>query len=94
MPIVDRNENDSRLWYYRLQASAIGWNPGVNVLLPDYYRTSGHTYPVLYMLHGGAEDFRQFDFMGIRQWTAGRPIVVVIPDAGPPAGSGVADDNL
>src|SRR5262249_46668205 len=29
--IVDRNENDARLWYYRFQTSAIGWNPGVNV---------------------------------------------------------------
>lgn len=43
--IVDRNENDPRLWYYRFQTSAIGWNPGVNVLLPDDYRTSGRTYP-------------------------------------------------
>ncbi len=56
--IVDRNENDPRLWYYRFQTSAIGWNPGVNVLLPDDYRTSGRTYPVLYMFHGGNEDFR------------------------------------
>ena len=34
LSIVDRNENDPRLWYYRFQTSAIGWNPGVNVLLP------------------------------------------------------------
>lgn len=82
LQIVDRNENDPRLWYYRFQTRAIGWNPGVNVLLPDDYRTSGRTYPVLYMLHGGAEDFRQFDFMGIRDWTAGKPIIVVMPDGG------------
>ncbi len=80
--IIDRNENDARLWYYRFQTSAIGWNPGVNVLLPDDYRTSGRTYPVLYMLHGGAEDFRQFDFLGIRALTAGKPIIVVMPDGG------------
>ena len=80
--IVDRNENDPRLWYYRFQTSAIGWNPGVNVLLPDDYRTSGRTYPVLYMFHGGAEDFRQFDFLGIRDLTAGKPIIVVMPDGG------------
>ena len=80
--IVDRNENDPRLWYYRFQTSAIGWNPGVNVLLPDDYRTSGHTYPVLYMLHGGNDDFRQFDFLGIRDLTAGKPIIVVMPDGG------------
>ncbi|KUI30304.1 hypothetical protein AU195_00890 [Mycobacterium sp. IS-1496] len=80
--IVDRNENDPRLWYYRFQTAAIGWNPGVNVLLPDDYRTSGRTYPVLYLFHGGAADFRQFDFLGIRQLTAGRPIIVVMPDGG------------
>ncbi len=80
--IVDRNENDPRLWYYRFQTAAIGWNPGVNVLLPDDYRTSGRAYPVLYMFHGGNEDFRQFDFMGIRGLTAGKPIIVVMPDGG------------
>ncbi|MBP2452285.1 alpha/beta hydrolase-fold protein [Mycolicibacterium lutetiense] len=80
--IVDRNENDPRLWYYRFQTAAIGWNPGVNVLLPDDYHTSGRTYPVLYMFHGGNDDFRSFDFMGIRAWTAGKPIIVVMPDGG------------
>lgn len=82
--IVDRNENDPRLWYYRFQTSAIGWNPGVNVLLPDDYRTSGRTYPVLYLFHGGGtdQDFRTFDFLGIRDLTAGKPIIIVMPDGG------------
>ncbi|KAA0112868.1 alpha/beta hydrolase-fold protein [Mycolicibacterium sp. P9-22] len=80
--IVDRNESDPRLWYYRFQTSAIGWNPGVNVLLPEHYRTSGRTYPVLYLFHGGNDDFRQFDFLGIRNLTAGKPIIVVMPDGG------------
>ena len=82
--IVDRNENDPRLWYYRFQTGAIGWNPGVNVLLPDGYRTSGLTYPVLYLFHGGGtdQDFRTFDFLGIRNLTAGKPIIVVMPDGG------------
>ncbi|MEU4837876.1 alpha/beta hydrolase-fold protein [Nocardia testacea] len=82
LTIVDRNESDPRMWYYRFQTSAIGWNPGVNVLLPDDYLTSGLTYPVLYLLHGGGEDFRQFDFLGIRDLTAGKPIIVVMPDGG------------
>ncbi|MCV7148224.1 alpha/beta hydrolase-fold protein [Mycobacterium riyadhense] len=82
--IVDRNENDPRMWYYRFQTDAIGWNPGVNVLLPDDYRTSGRTYPVLYLFHGGGPDadFRQFDFLGIRNLTSGKPIIVVMPDGG------------
>src|SRR6478735_5394717 len=82
LTIVDRNENDPRLLYYRFQTPEIGWNPGINVLLPDDYRTSGRTYPVLYMFHGGADDFRQFDFLGIRDLTAGKPIIVVMPDGG------------
>ena len=81
--IVDRNESDRRLWYYRFATDAIGWTPGVNVLLPDDYHTSGRTYPVLYLLHGGAEDFRTFDIVhNIRALTAGRPIIVVMPDGG------------
>ncbi|MGV0741361.1 alpha/beta hydrolase-fold protein [Mycolicibacterium sp. XJ870] len=82
--IVDRNENDPRLKYYRFQTPAVGWNPGVNVLLPDDYSTSGRRYPVLYLFHGGGPDadFRTFDFLGIRNWTAGKPIIVVMPDGG------------
>ncbi|MCU1687532.1 MAG: hypothetical protein JWQ81_8271 [Amycolatopsis sp.] len=80
--IVDRNENDARMWYYRFQTDAIGWNPAVNVLLPDDYHTSGRTYPVLYLFHGGLEDFISFDQKGIRDWTAGKPIIVVMPDGG------------
>ena len=33
-----------------------------NVLLPDdYFSTSWRRYPVMYLLHGGAQDFRKFD---------------------------------
>ncbi|MFF1647367.1 alpha/beta hydrolase [Streptomyces sp. NPDC058240] len=82
--IVDRNENDPRMKYYRFQTDAIGWNPGVNVLLPDDYATSGRTYPVLYVFHGGGtdQDFITFDRLGIRDWTAGKPVIVVMPDGG------------
>ncbi|WP_433021291.1 alpha/beta hydrolase-fold protein [Kribbella sp. CA-294648] len=81
--VVDRNEADPRMKYYRFATDAIGWNPAVNVLLPDDY-DSGRTYPVLYLLHGGGtdQDFITFDRMGIRQLTAGRPIIVVMPDGG------------
>ncbi|MER5481513.1 esterase family protein [Streptomyces sp. NPDC002734] len=80
--IVERNESDARMRYYRFQTSAIGWNPGVNVLLPDDYHWSGRTYPVLYLLHGGLQDFITFDREGIRAWTAGKRIIVVMPDGG------------
>ncbi|MCX5379723.1 alpha/beta hydrolase family protein [Streptomyces sp. NBC_00091] len=82
--IVDRNENDPRMWYYRFDTEAIGWDPAVNVLLPDDYHWSGRTYPVLYLFHGGGtdQDFITFDRERIRDWTAGKPIIVVMPDGG------------
>lgn len=80
--IVDRNENWGRLQYYRFATDAIGWDPGVNVLLPDGYHTSGKRYPVLYLLHGGAGDFRDFHLHhNIINLTAGRELIVVMPDA-------------
>ncbi|MFI6937667.1 alpha/beta hydrolase [Streptomyces sp. NPDC050418] len=82
--IVERNESDPRMWYYRFATDAIGWNPGVNVLLPDGYHGSGRRYPVLYLFHGGGTgaDFIEFDRLGIRALTAGRPLIVVMPDGG------------
>ncbi|MGW1339606.1 alpha/beta hydrolase [Kribbella sp. NPDC002412] len=70
------------MWYYRFQTGELSWQPAVNVLLPDDYHTSGRTYPVLYLLHGGLQDFITFDRHGVREWTAGKPIVVVMPDGG------------
>ncbi|WP_103528535.1 alpha/beta hydrolase family protein [Streptomyces sp. SM12] len=81
--VVDRDERDHRMKYYRFATNAIGWDPAVPVLLPDDYH-SGRRYPVLYLFHGGGigQDFMTFDKMGIRQQTAGRPMIVVMPDGG------------
>ncbi|MFI6239522.1 alpha/beta hydrolase [Micromonospora sp. NPDC050795] len=80
--IVDRNENGGRLQYYRFATYAIEWDPGVNVLLPDGYHTSGKRYPVLYLLHGGNADFRTFHLQdNVVGLTAGREVIVVMPDA-------------
>ncbi len=39
---------------------------------------------MLYLFHGGGtgQDFITFDRMGIRAWTAGKPLIVVMPDGG------------
>ncbi|MDQ2648070.1 MAG: alpha/beta hydrolase-fold protein [Actinomycetota bacterium] len=73
-----------RMHYYRFDTGNIGWDPGVNVLLPDdYFSTSWRRYPVLYLLHGGLQDFRKFDMEDdIRGLTAGRRLIVVMPDGG------------
>jgi S-formylglutathione hydrolase FrmB len=81
--IVDQGVFD-RMHYFRFQTSNVSWNPAVNVLLPnDYFSTSWRRYPVMYLLHGGAQDFRKFDFEDdIRGLTNGRPLIVVMPDGG------------
>lgn len=81
--IVDRNENGGRLQYYRFATDAIEWDPAVNILLPDGYHTSGKRYPILFLLHGGGgADFRTFHLQdNIVNLTAGRELIIVMPDA-------------
>lgn len=72
-----------RMQYYRFDTPNLSWDPGVNVLLPDDYFTTTRRYPVMYLLHGGAQDFRKFDLEDdIRGLTAGKPLIVVMPDGG------------
>lgn len=73
-----------RLHYYRFRTNQIGWDPAVNVLLPDdYFHTDWRRYPVMYLLHGGLQDFRFWDMeQDIRRLTAGRRIIIVMPDGG------------
>ncbi|MDI2124821.1 alpha/beta hydrolase [Yinghuangia seranimata] len=87
LQIIDSNESDPRLKYYRFKTAEIGWptGPGVNVVVPADYATSGKRYPVLYLLHGGGEgnDFRWWDtFADIRTLSAGRDLIIVMPDGG------------
>ena len=79
---VAEHEDHGRMQYYKLATSSIGWLPRVNVLLPGGYDTS-RRYPVLFLLHGGGENYSTFDTKyDIRNHTAGRDLIVVMPDGG------------
>ena len=79
---VAQHEDGGRMQYYKLVTPSIGWLPRVNVLLPDGYDAT-RRYPVLYLLHGGGEDYSTFDTKyDIRNHTAGRDLIVVMPDGG------------
>lgn len=83
LQIVDRDERDARMRFFRFRTAHIGWQPGVNVLLPDGYDRDDRRYPVLFLLHGGDTDFISWDrFHRIRALTAGRPLIIVMPDGG------------
>lgn len=100
---------DSRLQYFRFLTDAIAWpdyGPGVNILLPEGYHTSGKRYPVLYLLHGGGPGADFITWMDesrsgidLRAMTAGKDLIVVMPDGGPggwycnPVGSFVGARN-
>lgn len=84
LSVVDHAVFGGRMHYYRFATDAISTQPAVNVLLPDDYDESpSRRYPVMYLLHGGLQDFRTFDLQDdIRSLTAGRRIIVVMPDGG------------
>lgn len=78
--IVDRGSS-GRLRYFRFATDEIGWDPGVNVLLPEGYDGNSKRYPVMYWFHGGLGDFRSHD-ADLLAVTEGRQIIVVMPDGG------------
>lgn len=81
--VTDSGVVAGRLHYFRFETNQISWRPAVNVLLPEDYATSTRRYPVLYLHHGGVQDFRKFhledDILGV---TSGRRLIVVMPDGG------------
>ncbi|MDO4785289.1 MAG: alpha/beta hydrolase-fold protein [Propionibacteriaceae bacterium] len=87
---VIRDETFGRLRYYRVVSPSINWGdsgPGIFVLLPTGY-TTNRRYPVLYLFHGGGArdgeaDFRWFwRHTDIENITAGKDLIVVMPDGG------------
>ena len=75
---------DSRLISVSLASSAIPGPATVRILLPTDYTAQPHRhYGVLYLLHGTSG--RASDWTtsgGAAQTTAGRPLIVVMPDIG------------
>jgi S-formylglutathione hydrolase FrmB len=81
---VERRQLTPRLWEYTLRSDAMERDVQARVLLPDGYDpAAARRYPVLYLLHGGADDYRSWTDKGAAEAiTAGLPLVVVMPDAG------------
>lgn len=68
-----------------LPSAALGRNATVRLILPSSFDARpARTYPVLYLLHGAHDDHtswtRETD---IEAFTAGRELIVAMPDAGP-----------
>jgi len=84
LTVTDSGVFEGRMNYFRFATNEISWQPAVNVLLPeDYFQNPTRRYPVMYLLHGGLQDFRKFhaddDIINL---TRGRKLIVVMPDGG------------
>ena len=82
--VVSSSRLDARLLDVTVRSTAVNRDLGVRVLLPDGYDASPTArYPVLYLLHGGYGNHRDWTDAGdARSITAGRPVIVVMPDGG------------
>jgi S-formylglutathione hydrolase FrmB len=84
--LLSSRQLDPRLVELTLSTPALAAPTHVRVLLPDGYGSDArHRYPVLYLLHGGNDDYTSWTAPGkgdAERLTAGLPLIVVMPDAG------------
>jgi S-formylglutathione hydrolase FrmB len=81
--VVASHRLSARLTEHTLRSPTLGTTTGVRVLVPDDDVDAAGPHPVLWLLHGGDDDFRCWtDSGGAEAATAGRGLVVVMPDCG------------
>jgi S-formylglutathione hydrolase FrmB len=80
--VLSQRSLDSRLLAVSVHSPALLHPAGVRILLPAGYASHQHKrYPVLYLLHGTSGRAADWTTMGdAEQTTAGRPLIVVMPD--------------
>jgi S-formylglutathione hydrolase FrmB len=80
--VLSVKQLDSRLTALSVETSALPGAANIRILLPAGYAAHPHRrYPVLYLLHGTSGGAADWTTMGdTEQATAGRPLIVVMPD--------------
>lgn len=82
--VVSSAQVDDRLWALSVSSPALGRAVRLRVLLPTGYADNPTArYPVLYLFHGtsgGPDDW--INDGDVEATTAGKPLIVVLPDAG------------
>ncbi len=82
LQVVERSELSPRLIEYKLSTPALADPTSVRILLPQNVETA-RRYPVLYLLHGGVGNYRDWVRGGdVERLTLDLPLIVVMPDGG------------
>jgi S-formylglutathione hydrolase FrmB len=79
---------DARLEQLAFRTPAVLGTTRVRVLLPSGYNSHPRRrYPVLYLLHGAADNYTSWTLKGnAERFTAADPLIIVMPDTGPSGG--------
>lgn len=84
LTVIEDNMVTGRMQQLRVQTDSVDWGesgPAVNVLLPEGYEDNpDKEYPVMYLYHGGAGNFREFEKQGIEGMS--KDMIIVMPDGG------------
>ena len=86
LQVAGVREVRERLWDVKVRTDALARPVDVRILLPEGYGAAAarkRRYPVLYLLHGTSGRAADWTTTGdAERATAGRPLIVVMPDAG------------
>lgn len=81
--VVARRVLASRLVEYDIASRVLGRVTRVRVLFPADYTDTDARFPVLYLLHGGGDDYRSWTDKGeATEATEDAALIVVMPDGG------------
>ena len=85
LTVVKEESLTPRLREFVVRSPAMEGETPLRVLLPDGYDPqTPDPYPVLYLLHGCCDDYKSWSSkMELEAITAGKRVLIVMPDAGP-----------
>lgn len=81
--VVKEERSGGRRMELTLRSAALGDVTRVRLLLPrGWSRDSGRTWPTLWLLHGGLDDYRGWSRSDVAKFTKDDQVIVVMPDGG------------
>ncbi|MGW0587004.1 alpha/beta hydrolase [Streptosporangium sp. NPDC002607] len=81
--VVGEKRSGGRRMDLTLRSAALDDVTRVRLLLPKgWSREAGRTWPTLWLLHGGLDDYEGWSRSGVERFTENDQVIVVMPDGG------------